>query len=207
MRGLEPASKGGQGWGMRIGLMGGSFDPVHLGHTGVAGAVARALGLERVLLVPAAQAPLRASPVRASDAHRLAMLRLAIASDELLDVSEIELRRGGVSYTVDTLRALRAERPGDDFVWILGEDQLARLPQWAEPEALAASTEFAVYGRPGCVRAEPPAIPGLRVARVEGPQWPVSSTEVRARLASGASLAGLVADKVIEYIRENGLYA
>jgi nicotinate-nucleotide adenylyltransferase len=207
MRVLVPGAPSGQGWGMRIGLMGGSFDPVHLGHVGVAGTVARALGLGRVLLVPAAQAPLRSAPVRASAAHRVAMLRLALETDSLLGVSEIELRRGGVSYTIDTLRALHAERPGDEFVWILGEDQLARLPQWSEPVALAALTEFAAYGRPGCVRAEPPAIPGLKVTRVEGPEWPISSTEIRSRIASGESLAGLLPDKVIEYIRENGLYA
>jgi nicotinate-nucleotide adenylyltransferase len=192
---------------MRIGLMGGSFDPVHLGHLGVARAVATGLGLERVLLMPAAQAPLRAAPVRADGGHRLAMLRLAIEEDARLGVSDVEMRRGGVSYTVETLRALHAEQPDAEFVWILGEDQLARLPQWAEPVALAALTEFVCYARPGCVRAAPPAIPGLRVSRVEGPEWAVSSTEIRERLRRGEGVEGLVPDKVIEYIRETGLYA
>lgn len=192
---------------MRIGIMGGSFDPVHIGHLGVARAVAQALGLDRVLLVPAAQAPLRSELVCASAAHRLAMLEIATAGARELAVSDVELQRGGVSYTVDTLRSLRTERPGDEWVWILGEDQLARLPQWAEPETLVQLAEFAVYGRPGCERAPPPLIPGLRVCRVEGPEWPISSTAIRARLRRGESVGGLVPDKVIEYIRENGLYA
>jgi nicotinate-nucleotide adenylyltransferase len=186
--------------------MGGSFDPVHLGHLGVARAVARAMTLDQVLLVPAAQAPLRSAPVCASAAHRVAMLKIAIAGLEELGLSEVEVRRGGVSYTVDTLRALQVERPGDEWVWIVGEDQMVRLPQWAEPEALARLAEFAVYGRPGCLRAAAPPIPGLRVTRVEGPEWAISSTEVRARLRRGEDVAGLLPDKVIEYIRENGLY-
>ena len=102
---------------MRIGIMGGSFDPVHLGHLGVARAVAQALGLDRVLLVPAAQAPLRSEPVCASAAHRLAMLEIATAGARELAVSDVELQRGGVSYTVDTLRSLRTDRPGDEWVW------------------------------------------------------------------------------------------
>jgi nicotinate-nucleotide adenylyltransferase len=186
--------------------MGGSFDPVHLGHLGVARAVADGLGLDRVLLIPAAQAPLRAASVRVNGAHRLAMLRLAMEGDARLAVSEVEIRRGGVSYTVDTLRTLRAEQPKEVFYWILGEDQLARLPHWAEPVALAGLAEFACYARPGCVRGEPPAIPGLRVSRVEGPVWDVSSTEIRNRMQRGEGVEGLVPDKVIEYIRENRLY-
>ena len=191
---------------MRIGLLGGSFDPVHLGHVGVAHAVADALGLERVYLVPAAQAPLRTDPVRADAAHRLTMLRLATAGDTRLAVSEIELQRGGVSYTVETLRMLRALHPGDELLWILGTDQLARLGQWAEPEALASLAEFVCYGRPGSAKTKVPDIPGLRVSRVEGPEWHISSTEIRARCLRGETLTGHVADKVIEYIRENGLY-
>lgn len=191
---------------MRIGLMGGSFDPVHLGHLGVARTVAESLRLDQVLFVPAAQAPLRAAPVCASGAHRLAMLKIAIWGAKELGVSEIELQRGGVSYTADTLRAMRADRPADDFVWIVGEDQLARLSQWAEPEALARLAEFAAYGRPGFARAAAPVIKGLRVNRVDGPGWAISSTEIRARLQRGEALEGLLPDKVIEYIRENGLY-
>ncbi|MBC8011113.1 MAG: nicotinate (nicotinamide) nucleotide adenylyltransferase, partial [Burkholderiales bacterium] len=203
----------------RIGVLGGSFDPVHNGHLGVARAVVAALGLDRVLLMPAAQAPLRDEAVRATGGQRAQMLSLALGetsaagSEEggALEVSDIELRRGGVSYTVDTLRALRAERPGDEFTWVVGADQLARLGRWREPEELARLAEWAAYARPGYSwdTLTMPAIPGLRVRRLEpadGAVWDVSSSEVRARLARGESVAGLVPDKVIEYIRENGLY-
>jgi len=202
---------------MRIGILGGSFDPVHLGHLGVARAVADALELERVLLVPAAQAPLRAEGVRVDGFHRARMLRLAV--DDLaerhgetrLAVDEIELKRGGMSYTVDTLRALTRERPGDAFTWIVGADQLARLAGWREPEELARLAEWAAYARPGHDWAgwTEPAVPGLRIRRVEpagARLWDISSSAVRARLARGEGVDGLLPDKVIEYIRENGLY-
>ena len=197
---------------MRIGILGGSFDPVHLGHLGVARAAADALGLGRVLLMPAAQAPLRDAGVRAGGAQRLEMLRRAAAhsGDPRLEVSEIELRRGGTSFTADTLRTLRAERPGDAFTWIVGADQLARLAAWREPQELARLAEWAAYARPGFAwdAAAIPAIPGLRVRRVEPAAglWDLSSTAIRDRLARGESVAGMVPDKVIEYIRENGLY-
>lgn len=196
--------------------MGGSFDPVHNGHLGVARAAAAALGLGRVLFIPAAQAPLRDAGVRATGTQRAEMLRLAINGVRNglgveMDVSDIELRRGGVSYTVDTLRALRAERPGDEFIWILGADQLVRLGQWREPEELARLASWAVYARSGYAWGEAvaPDVPGLRMHRVEpvgGVVWDVSSSEVRAKLAKGDDVAGLVPDKVIEYIRKTGLY-
>ncbi len=201
---------------MRIGVLGGSFDPVHNGHLGVARAVADALALDRVLLMPAAQAPLRDAGVRATGAQRAAMLRAAVTADAARgdarwEVSEIEIQRGGVSHTADTLRALRAERPADEFTWIVGADQLARLGTWREPEELGRLAEWAAYARPGHPwdGLSMPAIPGLRVRRIEpaaGAVWDVSSSEVRARLERGESVAGLVPDKVIEYIRETGLY-
>jgi nicotinate-nucleotide adenylyltransferase len=201
---------------MRIGLFGGSFDPVHRGHTGVAAAVADALGLERVWLLPAAQAPLRGRGARASGAQRLAMLRLAL--DELrargerrLEVEELELRRGGVSYTVETLRELHARHPDATWVWIVGEDQLARLGTWREPAELARLAEWAVYTRPGTAPVEAVRTglpPGLRLHRVEprAGRWEISSTAVRERLARGEPCGEWLADKVVEYIRENALY-
>lgn len=202
---------------MRIGILGGSFDPVHHGHLGVARAVADALALDRVLLMPAAQAPLRDASVRATGGQRAAMLRLALEElaeregERRLAVDETELRRGGVSYTVDTLRSLRAARPGDEWVWIVGADQLARLGSWREPAELARLAEWAAYARPGFDWSEftVPAIEGLRVRRVEpapGAVWDLSSSGVRERLARGEDVRGLLPDKVVEYILENGLY-
>ncbi len=202
---------------MRIGILGGSFDPVHFGHLGVARVVADALALDRVLLMPAAQAPLRDTGVRASGPHRAAMLRVAVkelaegAGEHRLEVDDLELRRGGVSYTVDTLGALRTARPEDEFTWIVGADQLARLAQWREPEKLARLADWAAYARPGFdwSALSAPAVPGLRVHRVASPEgalWDISSSEIRARLARRESVKGLLPDKVIEYILENGLY-
>ncbi len=191
---------------MRIGFMGGSFDPVHIGHLAVARTVAQALALDQVWLIPAAQAPLRTDAVRTDGRHRTAMLRLATSGNDNLFVSEIEIQRGGISYTVDTLRALKKGHPSDDFFWILGEDQLARLPCWSEPAALCGLTEFVCYSRPGYPPVAPPQIPGLRVHRVEGPLWPISSSLIRERLRRGEVIQGLVSDKVIEYIQENSLY-
>jgi nicotinate-nucleotide adenylyltransferase len=194
---------------MRIGVLGGSFDPVHLGHVGVARAVADALGLERVLFMPAAQAPLRDFGVRASGAHRAEMVRRAIseAGDERLELCELELERGGTSFTAETLRVLKRQRPNDDVVWIVGDDQFTRLGSWREPEELARLAEWAVYARPGEVAMQTAVIAGLRWTRVEAKaEWAISSSEVRARLAKGESVVGLLADNVIEYIRETGLY-
>ena len=194
---------------MRTGVLGGSFDPIHRGHLGVARAVADALGLDRVLLMPAAQAPLRAAGVRANGEQRAEMVRSALAElgDARLELSELELRRGGVSYTVDTLRALHAEHAQDEFTWIIGEDQLERLAQWKDPVELAQLADWAVYARPGYPGKAVPAVPGLRVRRVEtGPLWAVSSTEIRARLAAGDDVTVFLSDKVIEYIRKHRLY-
>lgn len=195
---------------MRIGILGGSFDPVHRGHLGVAVAVADALALDRVWLLPAAQAPLRNAGVRATGEQRAAMVKAALVElgDARLECSERELWRGGVSYTVDTLRALRAERPADVFTWIVGADQWARLGEWREAAELAKLAEWAVYARPGQGQIGLPAIPGLRWSRIDASRtWDISSTEVRRRLASGEDASGWVPDKVIEYIRENRLYA
>jgi nicotinate-nucleotide adenylyltransferase len=200
---------------MRTGILGGSFDPVHYGHLGIARAVADALSLDEVLLMPASQAPLRNDGVRASGSQRSDMLQLAVeelvlAGEHRLRVSEVELRRGGLSYTAETLRSLRQERPADTLMWIVGADQFARLDQWREPGELARLAEWAVYARPGYAWSEAarPQLAGLRVHPVEpvAGQWALSSSAIRQSIAKGENLNGAMPDKVIEYIRENGLY-
>lgn len=195
---------------MRTGILGGSFDPVHRGHLGVAGVVADALRLERVFFLPAAQAPLRDAAVQASGAQRVEMLRRALAEtgDRRFELCELELRRGGISYAVDTLRVLKAERPADELVWILGADQWARLGNWRQPAELAKLAEWAVYARPGYGEPElEPALAEFRLHRfASAGAWDISSSAVRARLARGEDVSDWVPDKVIEYIRENRLY-
>lgn len=194
---------------MRIGILGGSFDPVHLGHVGVARAVVAVLGLDRLWLMPAAQAPLRDAGVRASGRQRVDMVRLALADagDARLELCELELGRGGVSYTAETLRELARVYPENEFTWVVGDDQWSRLGSWREPAELARLAEWAVYARPGSSAGDAPAIPGLRWRRVEAPAtWAISSSEIRALLARGESVRGLLSDKVIEYIQETGLY-
>jgi nicotinate-nucleotide adenylyltransferase len=201
---------------MRIGLFGGSFDPVHHGHLGVARAAADHLGLNQVRLIPAAQAPLRDASVRADGLHRIQMLRLALVElaekegEQRLTVSDIEVNKGGMSYTADTLRTLHSQAPGADFFWILGADQLARLGSWRDPAALAELATWAAYARPSYPwkDAPSPAIPGLKILRIEPKAglWDMSSSEIRGRIARGANLQDVLSDKVIEYIRENRLY-
>lgn len=198
---------------MRIGILGGSFDPVHLGHLGVATTTADVLGLDRVWLMPAAQAPLRDRGVHASGQQRLEMLNLALdeilltTGEKRLELCELEIQRGGMSYTVDTLRELRILYPEHAWTWIVGEDQFARLAGWREPEILAELAEWAVFARPGHEPAAPPKLPGLCAHRVESERvWSISSTVVRQRLRAGEAVVGMVPDKVIEYIRQNRMY-
>ncbi|KXU38235.1 hypothetical protein AXK11_00885 [Cephaloticoccus primus] len=213
---------------MRIGLYGGSFDPVHLGHLIAAQSVYEHCGLERVIFIPAAQAPLKSGAVQASGEDRLAMLTAAIEGDPRFEVSDIELRRGGLSYTKDTVDALRGRYPGDALFWIIGADQLAQLPRWHEIEALAAQVEFIAVGRPGGSGAHEPRsahaserpaapaptappftptpIPGLRVQRHSGPLIDISSTQLRERARRGLPLDYLIPHKALVYLQAHCLY-
>jgi nicotinate-nucleotide adenylyltransferase len=173
----------------RVGLFGGTFDPVHLGHLAVARAALSQLSLDYLFFVPAAQAPLRGAAPVASIADRLDLLRHALAEekDPRLGVLEIEARAGGVQYTVDTLRRLHAAWPQAHFFWLLGADQFAQLDRWREPEQLARLAEFAVLDRPGFAPAAPPAalVPVLRWRRLTGAEHPASAAEIRRRLRLG----------------------
>lgn len=189
----------------RLGIFGGTFNPVHLGHVAVAEAAARAFRLARVLVVPAHVSPFRtAEAAPAPDAARLAMVRLACADHPVLEPSDAEIRRGGVSYAVDTVRTVAAAHPGAEIFFILGMDSLSGLARWHEAAALCRLCSFIVLARPGVPRVPPP--PGARVEYLEGDPHDVSSTDIRRRLAAGESVDGLVAPAVAAYIRENLLY-
>ncbi len=191
---------------VKIGFLGGSFDPVHFGHLLAARDACEHCALDRVILVPAARVPLKARAARASPADRLAMLRAAVADDPRFEVSDHELRRGGVSFTIDTVRHFAAEFPGARLFWILGADQVARLPGWKDIAALAGLVEFAVVGRPGFVVRRPHGIPGLRLHRCAGHELGLSSTDLRARARRGLPLEWLTPHKTVVYLQRKRLY-
>ena len=162
--------------------------------------------LDRLIFVPAAQAPLKPQEVKAPAAHRLAMLRAAIAGDERFEISAWELERGGTSYTIDSAQHFRAQFPDDDLYWIIGGDQLPNLHRWHRIAELVKLVEFIFLERPGFPVKAHPEIPGLRLHRCDGHLLAVSSSELRERAASGLSLDYFMPHKAIVYLRENALY-
>ncbi|MFI5357565.1 MAG: nicotinate-nucleotide adenylyltransferase [Opitutales bacterium] len=191
---------------MKIGLLGGSFDPVHFGHLMAAQDAFEQYQLDRVILIPAAQAPLKPNEVQSSAEDRLAMLRLATEWDRRFEVSDFELREGGVSYTLGSVRHFRARYPHDQLYWIIGGDQLPKLHLWHEIAELAKLIEFIFLERPGHPVRAREDIPGLRLRRCDGHLLAISSTELRDRVRRHLSLDYFVPHKAIVYIREHRLY-
>lgn len=191
---------------VKIGLLGGSFDPVHFGHLMAAQDAFEQHRLDKVILVPAAQAPLKPNEVQSLAEDRLAMLRAATEWDHRFEVSDIELQRGGTSYTIDSVKHFRREYPDARLFWIIGGDQLPKLHLWHDIGELAQLIEFIFLERPGHPVREHPDIPGLRLHRCDGHLLAISSTELRERVRRGLSLDYFVPHKAIVYIREHGLY-
>lgn len=191
---------------MKIGFLGGSFDPVHFGHLLAAQDAFEQFRLDRLIFVPAALAPLKPNEPQTAPADRLGMLKAALESDKRFEISDVEIRRGGVSYTVDTARHFRAAHPKDELYWIIGGDQLAQLHDWKDVGELARLLEFILLERPGYPPKAQPDIPGLRPHRCEGHLFAVSSTELRARARGGLPLDYFMPRKAIDYIQEKGLY-
>ncbi len=188
----------------RVGLFGGTFDPIHRAHLSVAESARAALGLDRVLLVVANQPWQKEDGPVAQAEDRYAMVAAAAREWPGLEASRIEIERGGPSYTVDTVRELKARDPDVDLVLIVGSDVAAQLPTWKEEPVLRELVTLAVVGRPG---AESPAPAGWRVVEVPVAPFDVSSTELRRRLGAGQPVEDLVPDAVIRCIEHRGLYA
>jgi nicotinate-nucleotide adenylyltransferase len=193
-----------------VGILGGTFNPPHVGHLLCAQEARYALLLDEVWLMPANVPPHKeiADP---GAAHRFEMCRLASEEEEWLGVSRIELDRGGPSYTVDTLREINAQAPGDELTFIVGGDMAATLPQWREPQEILALATVAVAEREGVERAvlrEGLARLGSaeRVTFLDIPRVDVSSSMVRERVRDGRPIRHLVPDAVAAYIAEHGLY-
>lgn len=186
---------------MRIGIFGGTFDPPHLGHWLAAVDAAEALALDEVIWVPAAQQPLKTGVVSADAAHRLAMTRLMVQGDKRFRVDAVELERGGLSFTIDTLRIFRERYPDAALFLLVGSDAAASLPKWREPEFIRLLAEIVVLARGGAATAYPPGVRVLPTRRVD-----LSATEIRERVAAGRSIRGFVPDAVASYIAAHGLY-
>lgn len=196
---------------MRIGIMGGTFDPIHNGHLEIAEAVRRECALDGVLLLPAGDPPHKQRTVDRED--RLRMAQLAAQTQSGLSVSEIEVRREGTTYTVDTLRALHRDQPETEWMYIIGADTVGVAHQWRSFEEVAQLCSFAVVGRPGTDLAVLESSMerlkreyGAEIRRVDAQGPEISSTEIREKVAKGESIVGLVPDAVAGYIHEKGLY-
>jgi nicotinate-nucleotide adenylyltransferase len=186
----------------RIGVLGGTFDPIHIGHLAAASEVFAALSLDRVLVVPAAEQPFKRGAQVASGADRLAMARMAVAADPRLEVSAVDIERGAPTYTIDTMSDLDAAHPGSTWYFVTGADALARLDEWRDSVRLRQIATFVGVTRPGY---DVPT--GLRdVPLVEVPALGVSSTDVRRRISLGLPIRYLVPDVVADYIGEHHLY-
>jgi nicotinate-nucleotide adenylyltransferase len=188
----------------RIGLFGGSFDPVHLGHLLVAQAAREELGLERLFFIPAAQSPFKPDSQPTSGADRMRLLRLALAGKTWCEIDGQELERGGVSFTIDTVRDYHRRFPDAEIFYLIGGDHLQKLPSWREAEELARLAEFVVVPRPG--QADVPFPKSFRGRGLKGFPLGVSSSEIRARIKAGQPIDHLVPAAVAEGIRAAALY-
>ena len=200
----------------RVGVLGGTFDPIHVGHVGVAQAARGELRLDEVLVIPAARPPHKIGVSMAPAADRMAMVELAVAAEPGLSASRIEVDRAGPSWTVDTLESLlsAAADAGStvELTLILSADAFAGLPTWHEPERILRLARVAVAPRPGhrapSVDDVPRELRALAVGIVilSGPNVDVSATDIRRRIAAGLPIDGLVAPAVARYIKEHHLY-
>lgn len=202
---------------MRIGLFGGTFDPPHHGHLLAASDAFEALGLDRLVWIPAAQQPLKVGMQSAAAADRLAMTRLAVGDDPRFAVDPVEIERAGLSFSVDTVEGYARARPGDELVVLVGADVLATFARWKEPRRIAQLARLAVLHRAvDGAAVEKAAIAGA-IGAVTGADVPppvvletrrvdISSTEIRERARAGRSLHGFVPDAVARYVRERALY-
>ncbi|MBQ3093795.1 MAG: nicotinate-nucleotide adenylyltransferase [Clostridia bacterium] len=197
---------------MKAAIFGGSFDPVHVGHVALATGLADALGLDRVVLMPTGQPPHKVKQTDTADVHRLAMCRLAAREDERLTVSDLEIQKGGASFTVDTLEALCAAEPETQWHLFMGADMFLTLASWKRFEDIAKMAVLCTVPRDGvdadklAAYAKELEAYGARCVVCDLPPIDVSSTDIRVRAEEGRSLEGLVPPAVAAYIAEKGLY-
>lgn len=200
----------------RIGLYGGSFDPIHFGHLIAVRAVAEQLDLARIILIPSGQPPHKAPGQLSDGAHRLAMTRLAVEGDALFEVSDMEMHRAGPSYTLHTIQAFREQVGAEaELFWVIGADSLPELPTWYHIAELVRIATIVTAVRPGW---QPPDLDVLAAAVGEAPARQlmshccstppigISATDIRARVAAGRSIRYLAPEAVVSYIHAHALY-
>lgn len=187
----------------RIGVMGGTFDPIHHGHLVAASEVAHSFDLDEVVFVPTGQ-PWQKSDVTWSE-HRYLMTVIATASNPQFTVSRVDIDRDGVTYTIDTLKDLKRQRPGADFFFITGADAIAQILSWRDHDELWELAHFVAVSRPGHVLSTE-GLPTANVSQLEIPALAISSTDCRERVRRGDPVWYLVADGVVQYIAKHHLY-
>jgi nicotinate-nucleotide adenylyltransferase len=195
----------------RVGIFGGTFDPIHLGHLHIANGLREKLGLDQIIWVVAGKPPHKRGQIVSDDDDRIAMVRLAVGDAPGDIVSRVEVDRPGPSYTADTLEALTAELGPARYFFLMGEDSLRDFPTWRDPERILELAELGVVGRPGIdtdlehLTAALPALAGrVHVAQID--ELPYSSSEIRQRVAIGLPIDHLTAKPVVRYIQDHGLY-
>ena len=203
---MEKSAKGSKN--RRIGVLGGSFDPVHSAHIALAEAARRQLGLDEIIFMPARQAALKPSAACASPEQRKKMLEIALESADFPhSISDIEMRRQGISYSIDTVRELLALRPDSEIYWIIGSDHLPKLSKWKDIAEFCKLAKFACARRGGVSADFSDAPDFARIAPVDFRPVELSSTRLRNALKSGAAGDLGLDPKVLEYILKNKLYA
>jgi len=196
----------------RLGILGGTFDPPHIGHLWLAALAADALGLDRVLFMPAAQPPHKGGRIVTKATDRLLMTRLAIAGEPTFELSPIEMERTGPSYTIDSVTELKRAYPDAQHFLVMASDSLAQIDTWREPDRLLAEVEWVVGPRGGSQLPDRPALEARfganarRIHLLEGPSLDVSSSEIRRRVAAGLTIHYLVPRDVEELILLRRLY-
>jgi nicotinate-nucleotide adenylyltransferase len=188
----------------KIGLFGGSFDPVHLGHLLVAQAACEEAGLQRLYFIPAAQSPFKPGTTPTPPAERLRLLRLALAGKSNYEIDDQEIQRGGVSYSIDTVRDYARRFPQAELYYLIGADHVPSLAKWREADELARLVKFLVIPRPG--QAEPVFAPPFQGRALKGFPLGVSASEIRARVKAGLPITHLVPPAVAEAIHNYRLY-
>jgi nicotinate-nucleotide adenylyltransferase len=186
----------------RIGILGGTFDPVHIGHLILASCARDQLGTDEFILIPNSRSPLKSSEPVAPFADRFEMLSLALGESGQFSASDIEGRRGEVSYMVDTLGVVRDSRPGAELHLVLGSDSVRDLPRWRDAEMILRLAHLAVVARDGCVPGELPE----GAAVIQMPRIDISASLIRQNVAAGLSIDFLTPASVVSYIRRIGLY-